>query len=359
MRNKERLLILIPNKLSLGVIHSQIIDFFEGISHSFDISYASEGNLKIEGVNVSVFNSTRELDTIIRSIRPNYAYLRSPIQNWRYNNTLKSNKVKIIYSFRALVHIESYYRNGNIISFIVIFLLEFYAYLKSDIIHSVTTTLKQELQKRFILQKPITIIPCICVAAENINKPNQKSEAYKFVYVGGSSKWQSINEMLSLYTSIKTEIDSSSLDIFSNDIEYFKEKLDHIPAKVSNSIRIRNLPRNILLKELRNYNYGFLIRENHLVNKVASPIKLYEYVAAGIIPVITPYVGDIPKNSKALEFVLIYDISKKNHFKLVTELKEKKHDYNHIIQSMKEFTGMYSIKNYENIFKSSIKNGKK
>jgi glycosyltransferase involved in cell wall biosynthesis len=58
------------------------------------------------------------------------------------------------------------------------------------------------------------------------------------------------------------------------------------------NITLLTLAPNKVQAYLQTCDFGFLLRENSTVNKIASPVKFLEYTANGVIPIISTNVGD-------------------------------------------------------------------
>ncbi|MFH4294131.1 hypothetical protein WAJ58_23570, partial [Acinetobacter baumannii] len=56
--------------------------------------------------------------------------------------------------------------------------------------------------------------------------------------------------------------------------------------------------------ELLKYKYGFLIRENHIVNNVATPTKMNSYLANGIIPIYLSFIDHFKVNFNEYDFIV-------------------------------------------------------
>lgn len=49
-------------------------------------------------------------------------------------------------------------------------------------------------------------------------------------------------------------------------------------------------------KELSRYEYGFLLREEHIVNRVSTPTKMNSYLSVGLIPIYTDVIDSFEEN---------------------------------------------------------------
>ena len=67
-------------------------------------------------------------------------------------------------------------------------------------------------------------------------------------------------------------------------------------------MEVDTLPADELKKEYEKAQYGFTLRDNIIVNEVACPTKLIDYVKYGIIPILkSDKIGDFVENG--LEYV--------------------------------------------------------
>ena len=120
-----------------------------------------------------------------------------------------------------------------------------------------------------------------------------KYENPTFVYAGGLDKWQCIEETLELYSLIEKELSNARLTILTKD----KDKAELLIRKYHiKNYNIDFVKLDDLDNELQKYKYGFLIREDHIVNNVSTPTKMNSYLANGIIPIYTDVIDDFNDN---------------------------------------------------------------
>lgn len=94
-----------------------------------------------------------------------------------------------------------------------------------------------------------------------------------FVYAGGISKWQNIDEIIEFAYKYK----EAKLFIFTskNNIKELQRT-----KKLSNNIILDSLPHEELLSALCAFDYGLLLRDENITNYVAFPNKFSEYLNA-------------------------------------------------------------------------------
>jgi len=131
---------------------------------------------------------------------------------------------------------------------------------------------------------------------------------FKFVYSGNLAPWQNVDQMLHYYNELHTK---GTFFFFTSDIEKLRKlfKILNIKKTFSVSrIRLKDISNKKLLKNLFNFHFGFVLRENNIINNVAFPTKLREYLDNGILPVLLEPFGDF--DSMGMKYLLIDDLTK-------------------------------------------------
>lgn len=123
------------------------------------------------------------------------------------------------------------------------------------------------------------------------NKLNIGLEKKVFVYSGQMQKWQMAEETIKYYYKLSRTYKDTFLLVLTGQVEEFKELCAQYDIEyLVMSVNYAEMP-----KYLDACDYGFCIRDNSIVNRVASPTKVLEYVARGIKPILSSYVGDFSK----------------------------------------------------------------
>ena len=111
-------------------------------------------------------------------------------------------------------------------------------------------------------------------------------EERSVIYAGGTQIWQNVDKMIA--AAIKQP--NFYYTFLSGDAERFQDLLKSIP--ITRGFCESVVPEQVKYYYLKNQ-FGFILRENNLVNEVACPTKLIEYIYWGVIPiVINPKIGD-------------------------------------------------------------------
>lgn len=125
---------------------------------------------------------------------------------------------------------------------------------------------------------------------QNININPTKGKTINIIYSGSTAGWQNVDLMLKLIE--ENQYSHIKYTILTGVIEIFKEKLKSYKID-PNLIVIKSVHPSELGKYYEMADYGFILRDDNVVNRVANPTKLIEYMAYGIIPIVkSPYLGD-------------------------------------------------------------------
>jgi hypothetical protein len=168
-----------------------------------------------------------------------------------------------------------------------------------------------------------------------------------FVYAGNASVWQATDLMLDVYACVEQIIPESSLTILSGNKEIFLKKIHERNIKNHN---IKYVSLDDIDSELHKYKYGMILREPHIVNKVATPTKMSTYLASYLIPIFTDAVDDFNFNIELGEFKLCAGIPLKIEaiVKMICDFEESKHDFRKYKAFVdKVFEGHYNRENYK------------
>ena len=101
------------------------------------------------------------------------------------------------------------------------------------------------------------------------------------IYAGGTQPWQNLPEMFDL---AKNNTEVNFIFLFSN-LEEVQKKHNAILKGLTN-IELFSVPHQQVHEWYAKANFGLILRDDIVVNRVACPTKLIEYIEYGLIPVI-------------------------------------------------------------------------
>ena len=196
------------------------------------------------------------------------------------------------------------------------------------------------------VSKPHAILPMLPSAHFFSAPENRKSvrtelgipyDSIVFVYSGNNEKWQMCEETLRYYYNLEKNDERYFLVVYSHAEEYFRKLIRKMGIR-------RALVKHIDYSDMPAYldacDFGFCLRSNHIINQVASPTKVMEYLTREVTPVLTEYVGDFSAelSKKNLAIVLSDDWDNPHVVARVTEERVAKSGKEYVAKMMTEYT---------------------
>lgn len=179
-------------------------------------------------------------------------------------------------------------------------LLERLALKKSKFIFFVSNRMAQHYKDKYGYKKEnFMVMPCY-------NKELDKSSFYingkyktpTFVYAGGLMAWQCFEDTLRLFNEIKISYKDARLTVLTREIDKAQILLEKYGIK---DAIVKFVALEELQHELSKYKYGFLLRQDSIVNNVATPTKFNSYMSAGLIPVVSDVIHDFSSYINSLD----------------------------------------------------------
>ena len=128
-------------------------------------------------------------------------------------------------------------------------------------------------------------------------------------YAGSAHAYQRPDQMVALFKSIIKSFPQAFFLIFSYDSAGFKRVLDE-QSVPETYYQIDFVPHSQIFEQLQSADVGLLLRDDSLVNRVASPTKFAEYLLCGLPVLTTAFVGDYSDLVKEFSLGCIVDPSR-------------------------------------------------
>lgn len=122
-----------------------------------------------------------------------------------------------------------------------------------------------------------------------------------FTYVGSLDLWQCFDETVALYKQIEDRYPDSFFKVLTFSEKEAKEKIASAGIK---NYEVKRVKKEEVSGELSDAVYGFLIRKDSIVNRVATPTKLSSYLSVGVIPIFSTVLDDFTRASKNMSYVI-------------------------------------------------------
>ncbi len=309
-----------------GIFSSQVIDVVKFMNHNFDqkvklISFISIRNFFNQRAKIK-----RELpESIILPMFPG-------VHRWRLNIVLlsfvvflfKPTKIigrsvlatqlalkmrekgwikEAIYDGRGAIGAEwkEYKVVENPIMLSEIFSLEKTAVLNSNYRIAVSHKMVEYWEKEFAYNlTQHVVIPCtlnqlyqnVVVSEQSIKQARNEigfsENDVVFIYSGSVAGWQSFDLLKDFMVPV-LKADANNKLMFLSDID---ENILSLKNQFPDQVSCQKLKANEVPKYLLSGDYGLLIREESVTNKVASPVKFAEYIVCGLKVIISNHLGD-------------------------------------------------------------------
>ena len=222
---------------------------------------------------------------------------------WCFIVKLFNPKAKIVTWFQGLGAEEALMTRNSLVRKRLWNCVEFFALKFSWINIYVSERMHNYYQDTYrVKDKNFFIMPCFNKKLnEDAFNLVDKYDKPSFVYAGGLDKWQCIEETLDIFCQIEKSIPAASLTLLTKDKIKAEELIKRYNIK---NYKISFVGLNELDAELMKYKYGFLIRQDHIVNNVSTPTKMNSYLANGVIPIYTNAIDDFNWKLSGLKFCI-------------------------------------------------------
>lgn len=297
------------NDIYNGIYQSQVIDVVTHLNKTFEVDIKliafvpvrlwlqERRNIKAKLPNAKVFPILGRLAKIERTSlwlklisHKQTAICRGPLAFKMSENNFK----KLIYDGRAAVEAEvtEYNVTGSKTLDQLLIAAENEAIQKADFYMAVSEQLVLYWQGKLnskIPKEQYVVIPCTLTSENSeIIKNNVPSENIKVVYAGGTGPWQSFEKVVALLDDLmtrQTNVEALFLTKEHEALEYLiKKHPERCSRKWVNHDQVYDV--------LASCDYGILLREDNITNRVASPVKFAEYLNAGLKVLISTNIGD-------------------------------------------------------------------
>ena len=162
---------------------------------------------------------------------------------------------------------------------------------KANYLFFVSDNMQKYYKNKYNYNQRSSVFPTI-VNEQFFYKSNSLREEYRqklkignritYIYIGGVDHWQNLDKIILKFDEInKKNPGKYFFIILTNNINWVKNFCLKNKINTEN-IHIDHVPYNEVGKYLNASDYGIIIRKNNIINYVASPTKVNEYLACGL-----------------------------------------------------------------------------
>lgn len=202
---------------------------------------------------------------------------------------------------------ESYMRHSSKIRRGILNYMDCFAMRKAKMILYVSQYMQEYYEKmaHTSFGQKAYVMPCF---NEVLDKDIFERKDYSkkvFTYVGSLDLWQCFNETADIYAKIEKRIPNAFFKVLTFNTEKAEEI---IREKNIKNYSVACVPKEQVKNELENATYGFIIRHNIEVNRVATPTKISSYLSAGVLPIYSSCLRDFHAQAHGKAFAFVLDI---------------------------------------------------
>jgi glycosyltransferase involved in cell wall biosynthesis len=174
---------------------------------------------------------------------------------------------------------------------------------RSTAIVFVTDAMRGHFKNKYSLgDEPCTYVIPILTREEPVTRQSRRDPKL-VIYAGGLHVWQRIDQMLDAVEQTKREFKFLFL---TGEADRLRSKLND---RRLTEVGVDSVPKARVFEYYGLASLGFILREDCVINRVACPTKLVEYMWAGVVPIVEqPFIGDF--DEKSYEYILVNDFVK-------------------------------------------------
>lgn len=196
---------------------------------------------------------------------------------------------------------ESFMRHGSKLRRAVLNYMDCFAMKKAKMIFYVSEYMLEyyeSLAKESFRGKAY-IMPCFNEVLDEDILARKDYSHKTFTYVGSLDLWQCFDETVGIYAEIEKRIP----DAFFKVLTFNTERAEAIiRSKNIKNYSVACVPKEQVKAELEDATYGFIIRHDIDVNRVATPTKISSYLSAGVLPIYSTCLTDFYAHADGKSF---------------------------------------------------------
>lgn len=292
-------------------------DWMYGDATAFYVDIIADA-MKVKGYETTIVKTVNDIDS-------NDVVLT--VASYNVKEVMKKKPFKVVNWYQGITPEEYWYflrkKETSLFTRIKKYLWfsksDYYALHHCSMNFFVSETMLQFYRKKFCyMGQKNFIMPCFNQNLHNDAFYDEKYKKPSFVYAGSMDGWQCFEKTVLIFKEIKKNLPNATFTVLTAQ----QDVADKILKKHGVDAAMNYVSHDKVDEELRKYKYGFIIRDNNPVNRVATPTKMNSYMANGIIPVFTDVVGAFKQNLSSMKYSIPLTIKEEGLDKLY-EIEKK------------------------------------
>lgn len=217
----------------------------------------------------------------------------------------------VVYWFQGIIPEEDYWRTRSKLRRLCFAMMERLAWKKIPFKICVSKYQVEHYQKKYgeVSANTYFVMPCFNSEfyKEHFHVPG-KYDKNVFCYAGGIQTYQGFDAILRTYKEIEDHYQDTLLKIYTFHQDKAKELIE---AEGIKHYSLGCVPQEQVANVLAECKYGFIIRDANMVNQVATPTKLCDYLGNGVIPIFTSTIRAYADIAERYEHLYCFNDSNK------------------------------------------------
>lgn len=237
-------------------------------------------------------------------------------KNYIVTDTLLSALIYLVKGYKnhivwmqGVIPEESYMRNKSKLRLCILSIVEKIVLKRSKLVLMVSQAMLDhyESKYRIDLSHKSIIMPCFNETELVYDAfEDEKYGVNTFVYVGSLHTWQCFEQTVELYARIEEQSKGKTkFYVYTFQTELAEDIINKYGIK---NYSVDYVNKEKLSERIKGIKYGFVLRENCIVNNVATPTKFSNYLANGIIPIYSEAVMSFADYDKANQLGLVCNL---------------------------------------------------
>ncbi len=215
----------------------------------------------------------------------------------------------IIFWFQGIAPEENFLVHGNRFKLAVFDMMEWVVVRRTDFMLFVSEAMKKYIVRKYRIapaEERFYCMPCMNTELHpETFYTDGKYSSLTFAYTGSLTVWQSFEETAELYAKIEKAFDHRSRFLVYTSEQEKAEQI--LKEKGVRNYVIDHVPNSELPSALAKAKYGFIVRKDNAVNRVATPTKISTYLSCGLIPVYSSCLEDFAAAAENMSYVVSAD----------------------------------------------------
>ncbi|KIG08630.1 glycosyltransferase [Caballeronia concitans] len=132
-----------------------------------------------------------------------------------------------------------------------------------------------------------------------------RADEVVIVYSGGTQAYQRLSEIAGFVAALGAHVERLKFVIFTADPDAARKELGAAAEKMR--VLIASVEPSELRAHLRIADFGIIFRDDHVINRVASPTKIWEYLLSGLHVICNRAAGNAAEAAGALDAALVVE----------------------------------------------------